>query len=58
MNKIENALSSQESPKEYRETKKKKLWTDSEKIKFNEALRMYGKDWESISEFIGTKSNR
>ena len=32
-------------------------WTDEEQQKFVEALLKYGKDWQLIEEYIGTRSS-
>jgi SHAQKYF class myb-like DNA-binding protein len=31
-------------------------WTETEHNKFLEAIRLYGKDWRKVQEFIGTRS--
>jgi len=31
-------------------------WTDEEHIKFIKAIRLFGKDWRRVQEFIGTRS--
>ena len=33
------------------------LWTDDENLKFEEGLLWYGRDWDKISEHIGTKTS-
>ena len=32
-------------------------WTDEEHDKFVEALRLHGKDWNLIQEFIGSRTS-
>ena len=46
-----------EKEKNYSEIKSKTYWSDSEKAKFNEALRKFGKDWKKTAEFIGTRNS-
>ena len=46
-----------EKEKNYSEIKQKTYWSDSEKAKFNEALRTFGKDWKKTAEFIGTRNS-
>ena len=31
-------------------------WSDEEQLKLIEGIRLYGKDWESISDHVGTKT--
>ena len=31
-------------------------WTDEEHDKFLEGMRLFGKDWRRIEEYIGTRS--
>jgi hypothetical protein len=31
-------------------------WTDTENDQFEEALKLYGKDWHKVQLFIGTRS--
>ena len=31
-------------------------YTDSDKVKFSEALKLYGKDWKEVSKHVGTKT--
>ena len=33
------------------------LWTDAEIKKYEEGLNIYGKDWQELSRYIGTKDN-
>ena len=35
--------------------KKGGIWTDDEHKKFIEAVRIYGKNWSKITEYIGTR---
>ena len=35
--------------------KKTGRWTPDEHLKFLEALKMYGKDWDEIEKYIGTR---
>ncbi|CAM8924517.1 unnamed protein product [Rhodiola kirilowii] len=42
--------------KPYTITKQREKWTDEEHHRFLEALKLYGRDWRQIEEFIGTKT--
>ncbi|CAA6666641.1 unnamed protein product [Spirodela intermedia] len=42
--------------KPYTITKQRERWTDDEHRRFLEALKLYGRAWRRIEEFIGTKT--
>lgn len=42
--------------KPYTITKQRERWSDDEHLKFLEALRLYGRAWRKIEEYIGTKT--
>ncbi|KAH7434734.1 hypothetical protein KP509_06G032400 [Ceratopteris richardii] len=42
--------------KPYTITKQREKWTDEEHQKFLEALKLYGRSWHQIKEYIGTKT--
>lgn len=42
--------------KPYTISKQREKWTDEEHNKFLEALRLHGRAWQRIQEYIGTKS--
>ncbi|KAL9234595.1 hypothetical protein vseg_009450 [Gypsophila vaccaria] len=42
--------------KPYTITKQRERWTDEEHNKFLEALKLYGRAWQRIEEYIGTKT--
>ncbi|KAH7440026.1 hypothetical protein KP509_04G087900 [Ceratopteris richardii] len=42
--------------KPYTITKQRERWTESEHEKFLEALKLYGRAWRRIEEYIGTKT--
>ena len=33
-------------------------WTDEDKHKFVEAIRLYDKDWDNIANYIGAKTRK
>ena len=37
-------------------TKKRPGWTEDERMKFVEACELYGKDYEKITQHVGTKA--
>lgn len=39
-----------------RDTLTKGRWTDAEHHKFLQAIRLFGKDWRKVQEFIGTRT--
>ncbi|KAK7290261.1 hypothetical protein RIF29_04555 [Crotalaria pallida] len=42
--------------KQYTITKQRERWTDEEHKKFLEALKLYGRAWRRIEEYVGTKT--
>ena len=36
--------------------RERKAWTDQENAKLYQAVRMFGKDWKVVTEYIGTKT--
>lgn len=42
--------------KNYTLTKIRERWTDEEHLQFVEGLRLFGRGWRQIEEFIGTKT--
>ena len=44
--------------KEYTIQQKREKWSDEEHDKFVEAIRIFGRDWKKVEEFITTKTRK
>ncbi|KAG2387284.1 hypothetical protein C9374_001616 [Naegleria lovaniensis] len=44
--------------KEYTIQQKREKWSDDEHEKFLEAIRIHGRDWKKVEDFIGTKTRK
>lgn len=46
------------SKAEYEVSKYRDFWTDEEQSRFNEAFKLYGRNWMKVSKFVKTKTSK
>eukprot|EP01120_Amphizonella_sp_Union-15-10_P005086 TRINITY_DN15821_c0_g1_i1.p1 TRINITY_DN15821_c0_g1~~TRINITY_DN15821_c0_g1_i1.p1 ORF type:complete len:138 (+),score=26.76 TRINITY_DN15821_c0_g1_i1:29-442(+) len=51
-----NKVGKEKQRKPYTIKKKREIWTEEEHKKFEQALKLYGRDWKKIEAYVDTKT--